>query len=109
MIYKISSKSYQFYLQLFCGIDAYNNWDRKIERHMSQLSTIIEQGSINNMFFSEIFFFEKIKETRGTEVHVLNYRDNELKIHAPIVECLTVWMHGMVHRWMQRQTYAPPF
>lgn len=57
---------------------------------MSQLSTIIEQGSINNMFFSEIFFFEKIKETRGTEVHVLNYRDNELKIYAPIVECLTV-------------------
>ena len=28
------------------------------------------------------------------------------------VECLTVWMHGMVHRRMQRQTslslYMPP-
>ena len=67
-------------------IDAPNkNWDRKTERHMTQLSTIIEQGSIN-MFFSEIFFLEKTKDTRGIEVHVINYRDNELKIYAPIYE-----------------------
>ena len=30
-IYKISSKSYQFYLQLFCGIDAYNMLQTKTE------------------------------------------------------------------------------
>ena len=71
---------------------------------MSQLSTIIEQGSIN-MFFSEIFFLEKTKETRGIEVHVINYRDNELKIYAPIYESKGRVFNSM-NAWDGSQTNA---